>query len=168
VNQPTVDPDHSSEEVTPVGRALAAMGVPHREFIHPGQVHSLEQAAAERGQQPEQVVRSLLFRLPDEVFIMVLMAGPAQVSWPKLRRHLGVSRITTATQAEVLAVTGYPPGAVSPFGNPQPVRILVDDSVLAQGEISIGSGRRHSTVIMSTRDLLAALPAYEQGDFCGE
>jgi hypothetical protein len=47
---------------TPVSQALAQMNIPHREFCHPGPVSSLEQAAAERGQQPEQVIRSILFR----------------------------------------------------------------------------------------------------------
>jgi Cys-tRNA(Pro) deacylase len=136
---------------------LTELGVPHRVFAHPGPVHSLEQAAHERGQAPEQVVRSLLFRLRDGEFVMALVAGAGQVSWPKLRRQLGTSRVTTATEEEVLAVTGYPIGAVSPFGLPQPVRVLVDDSVTAQSEVSIGSGERGVTVILKTEDLLRAL-----------
>lgn len=150
---------------TPVTRALRASGVPFRFFRHPGPVHSLEQAAAERGQQPEQVVRSILFRLSEGEYLMVLVAGPSQISWPALRSYLGRSRLTMAPQDEVLAITGYPPGAVSPFGLPQPLRILVDRSVLAQEEISIGSGVRSTTVIMKRSDLLDALGQVEIGDF---
>jgi prolyl-tRNA editing enzyme YbaK/EbsC (Cys-tRNA(Pro) deacylase) len=52
------------------------------------------------------VVRSLLFRLPGGEFVMALVAGPAQVDWRALRRYLGESRLTTASQEEMLALTG--------------------------------------------------------------
>jgi Cys-tRNA(Pro)/Cys-tRNA(Cys) deacylase len=142
---------------TPVTRALDEQGIPYRLFRHPGPIHSLEQAAQERGQQPEQVVRSILFRLAEDEFIMVLAAGPRQISWPALRAHLGTSRMTMANEEEVLAVTGYPRGAVSPFGLPAPLRILVDSSVWEPEEVSIGSGVRGLTVILNRDDLRRAL-----------
>lgn len=147
----------------PVSRALTALGIPHRLFVHPGPVSSLEQAAAERGQQPGQVVRSLLFRLEQRRleegrYVMVLAAGPAQISWSALRAQLGVSRLTTADRDEVVRVTGYPIGAVAPFGLPSPMPVLVDTSVSEQAEVSIGSAVRGTAVILSTADLLAALP----------
>jgi Cys-tRNA(Pro)/Cys-tRNA(Cys) deacylase len=150
---------------TPVTDALDSLGVPYRFFRHPGQVASLEQAAQERGQRPEQIVRSILFRLPEEVFVMVLVAGPAQISWPRLREYLGTSRMTMASQDEVRRMTGYPTGAVSPFGLPEPLRILMDRSVLREEEISIGSGVRNTTVILRLDDLLRALGGVERGDF---
>lgn len=149
----------------PVALALDELGVAHRVFVHPGPVHSLEQAAAERGQRPEQVVRSILFRLGQDRFAMVLVAGPAQVAWKTLRQYLGQSRLTTATEEEVLAVTGYPIGAVSPFGLPQPLPIYIDESVLAEEEISVGSGVRGTTVILRSADLRATLPDAEIGTF---
>jgi prolyl-tRNA editing enzyme YbaK/EbsC (Cys-tRNA(Pro) deacylase) len=45
------------------------------------------------------------------------------------------------------------------------MRILVDRSVLAQAEISIGSGERSTTVIMKREDLMKALGEVEIGDF---
>ncbi len=146
-----------SEARTPVGRALAAAGIPFREFQHPGPVLSLEQAAQERGQRPEQVVRSILFRLGADEYAMVLVAGPQQVDWKALRRYLGRSRLTTASAEEVRLITGYEIGAVSPFGLPRPMRVLLDESVARETEVSIGSGVRGTTVILATADLLRAL-----------
>ena len=103
---------------TPVTRVLGDLAIPFRLFHHTGPIHSLEQAAEERSQRPHQVVRSILFRLAADQFVMVLAAGPDQISWPALRQHLGVSRISMASEDEVLADTGYPRGAVSPFGLP--------------------------------------------------
>ncbi len=97
---------------------------------------------------------------------MVLMAGPRQISWRALRRYLGQSRLTMASREEVLAHTGYELGAVSPFGLPTPLRILVDESVLAQkGEVSIGAGVRGTTVILQGKDLLRALGPVDTGPF---
>lgn len=145
----------------PVARVLTALAIPHRVFRHPGPVHSLEQAAAERAQTPDQVVRSLLFRLAADEFVMVLVTGERQVAWPALRRLLGASRITMATPEEVLAVTGYPIGAVGPVGLARPVRVLADASVLAQAEVSVGSGERSVAVILATADLVRAVPDLE-------
>jgi prolyl-tRNA editing enzyme YbaK/EbsC (Cys-tRNA(Pro) deacylase) len=156
---------------TPVTRDLINIGVPFRVFTHTGQVHSLEQAAEERGQRPHQVVRSILFRLVADQFVMVLAAGPDQISWPALRQHLGVSRISMASEEEVLAQTGYVRGSVSPFGLPEPadpahrIRILVDESIFEEDEISLGSGVRNTTVILRTEDLRKALKHAEVGCF---
>lgn len=142
---------------TPVSLALAQMNVPHREFRHPGPVRSLEQAAAERGQQPEQVIRSILFRLSADEFVMVLMAGPQQIDWKALRRYLGETRLTTASEEEVRRVTGYERGAVAPFGLPAPLRTLADESIFVPEKVSLGSGVRGTTIILSSADLRRAL-----------
>jgi Cys-tRNA(Pro) deacylase len=145
------------ENQPPVSLALEKLGIPHRVFRHPGQVTSLEQAARERGQRPEQVVRSILFRLGEGEYLMALVAGSAQISWKSLRQHVGQSRLTMASEDEVLAVTGYRVGAVSPFGLPRPLKVLIDPSVLKEQEISIGSGRRNAGIILRSEDLRRAL-----------
>lgn len=96
---------------------------------------------------------------------MVMVAGPAQVDWKRLRKHLGQSRLTMATAEEVLAATTHPIGAVSPLGLPAPIPLYVDESVLQESEISIGSGVRGTTVILRSDDLMRALPAAEVGVF---
>ncbi|MEJ5225940.1 MAG: YbaK/EbsC family protein [Anaerolineales bacterium] len=151
--------------IPPVSRYLAEQGVPHTVFRHAGPVTSLEQAAAERGQQPGQVVRSIVFRLGEGNFVMVLAAGPGQVSWPALRAYLGQSRLTMASAEEVLAVTGYAIGTVSPLGVATPLRLLVDEGVWAHDEISLGSGMRDVGIIMKSADLRRLLPHAETGAF---
>jgi Cys-tRNA(Pro)/Cys-tRNA(Cys) deacylase len=152
----------------PVARALAELQVPYRLFVHTGPVHSLEQAARERQQLPDQVIRSIVFRLGQDEFLMALMAGDRQIAWPILRRYLGQSRLTLATEDEVRRVTGYERGAVAPFGLPGPMKILVDESVFMHEEISLGSGVRGTAVIMTSRDLRRALGAVEIVDLAGE
>src|SRR4030042_267976 len=132
--------NNTGTTTTPVTRYLDEQGSPSRFSRHPGKVETLEQAAAERGQRPEQIIRSILFRLSGGGFVIVLVAGYNQVAWPALRKHLGTSRISMASEAEVMAITGYPVGAVSPFGTLQPLRVLLDRGFLGEGEISAGRG----------------------------
>ena len=149
----------------PVSQALDNLGIPHDVYIHDRPPKTLEQAAEERGHRVEQVVRSILFRLAKDEYIMVLMAGPSQIDWKALRRYLGKSRITTASVEEMLEVTGYRLGAVAPFGLPQPIRILVDQSVMAEVEISMGSGVVGTAVVLKSADLMRALGEVEVGSF---
>ena len=144
-------------EKPPASIALDQLGIPHRIFRHEAPVDSFEQAASDRNQRPEQVVRSILFQVRPDEFVMVLMAGREQVDWRSLRRLVGRSRMRMATEDEVLEVTGYRVGTVSPFGMKRQVRVLIDSSVLKEEEISIGSGIRNTAIILKSSDLRQAL-----------
>ena len=150
---------------TPALHELQTRSIPHRIFQHTGPVESLEQAARDRNQRPEQVIRSIVFRLSEDEFIMVLMPGPGQVPWKALRRHLNTSRLTMASEDELLEATGYRPGTVNPFGLPRPMRVLVDRCILDLPEVSLGSGQRGLAILITPADLVAALPNTQLVDF---
>ena len=150
---------------TPVTRYLTNRNLPFRIFIHLNQGISLKQAAFERDQIPEQIIRTIVFRCHKDQFIIVLMPGNHRVSWTALRKYIGKSRISMASEEEVLEATGYRLGAVAPLNLPSPTRILVDQSVLDHEEISIGSGKRGVAVIMKSVDLLDAIGEYELNSF---
>ncbi len=141
----------------PASIALEKLNIPHQIFRHETPVTSFEQAAADRKQRPEQIVRSILFQIRPEEFLMVLMAGPAQIDWRKLRQYVKRSRVRMATENEVLEVTGYRVGTVSPFGIKNPIKVLIDSSVLNEEEVSIGSGVRGTAIILKTVNLRHAL-----------
>lgn len=145
------------QESSPALRALEKLGIRYHLHRHGHRPRSLEQAARERGLEPQQIVRSLVFRLEGGKYVMVLMPGPQQVDWPKLRAHLGVSRVTMATAEEVQQMTGYEPGTVSPFGLPDDLRLLADASLLKLEKLSVGVGLRGAGIILKRRDLMDRL-----------
>jgi Cys-tRNA(Pro)/Cys-tRNA(Cys) deacylase len=153
---------------TPASRALDTLGLPYRLFEHLELPASLEEAALQRGQVPAQVIRSIVFRLGVGQYTMVLMSGPGQISWKHLRTALNVSRISMASETEVLECTGYVRGAVTPLGLPAPMRILADEGIFSHEEISIGSGLKGVAVIMKSIDLRSALGSVEMGKFSEE
>jgi Cys-tRNA(Pro) deacylase len=144
-------------DIPPISVALDELGIPHKIFRHEIPVTSFEQAASDRGQRASQIVRSILFRIAEDEFMMALVAGPAQISWKILRKHLGRSRITMATEDEVFAVTGYRIGTVGPFGLPNQLTVMLDASVMREEEVSIGSGMRNTAIILKSADLHRAL-----------
>ena len=145
----------------PASIALESLGIPHRIFLHEQPVTSFEEAASQRGQRPGQIVRSILFNIRAGEYLMVLVAGPDQVDWRKLRQHVKRSRVRMATEEEVLEVTGFRIGTVSPFGVRNQVQVLIDASVLQEEEVSIGSGIRNMAIILKSADLRRALAQAE-------
>jgi len=61
----------------------------------------------------------------------------------------------------MLRITGYPRGAVAPFGLPQPIRILAEESIFKHDEVSIGSGVSGTTIILNRAALQQALGQVE-------
>jgi len=145
----------------PASLALDALGIEHRIFIHDKPVSSFKEAASHRNQRPGQIVRSILFNIRPEEYLMVLVAGPDQIDWKKLRQFIKRSRVRMATEEEVLEVTGYRIGTVSPFGVKKQVQVLIDASVLKEAEVSIGSGVRSTAIILKSADIQRALGSVE-------
>ena len=137
---------------TPATLAVAASGVAHR-VVEYGPVASLQEAAAKRGVAVAQVMKSLVVRTGEDAFIMVIVPGDRVIDWPKLRAHLGVSRMSLAEATEALEVTGYPRGAITPFGSKRALRVICDASV--DGEISLGGGAHGMSIHLDTADLVA-------------
>ena len=160
-----MDTSTSPNNKPPASLALDALGIEHRIFIHDKPVSSFEEAAAHRNQRPGQLVRSILFNIRPEEFLMVLVAGPDQIDWKKLRQFVKRSRVRMATEEEVLEVTGYRIGTVGPFGVKNQVQVLIDASVLKEEEVSIGSGVRNMAIIMQSAELRKALDKSEIVNF---
>lgn len=155
----------TSPNQPPASLALDSLGIEHRVFIHDKPVSSFEEAAAHRNQRPGQIVRSILFNIRPEEYLMVLVAGPDQIDWKKLRQFVKRSRVRMATEEEVLEVTGYRIGTVSPFGVKNQVQVLIDASVLKEAEVSVGSGVRNMAIIMQSAELRKALDKSEIVNF---
>src|SRR5829696_688555 len=106
--------------------ALAAAGLDHRVIEH-GPVRSLAEAAAARGVEPADVVKTLVVRRGDDDYLFVLVPGDRAISWPKLRALLGVSRMSMPDAAAAKAATGYERGTITPFGSIRAWPVVADE-----------------------------------------
>ncbi|MGN6412755.1 aminoacyl-tRNA deacylase [Flexivirga sp.] len=136
--------------------ALVASGVTHRIVRH-GPVGSLAEAAAVRGIAPAQIVKTLVVRRDEHDYLFVLVPGDRKISWPKLREHLGVTRLSMPDAATARDVTGYERGTITPFGSIRPWPVIADSRVA--GTVSIGAGGHGVSATVDAADLLSALGA---------
>ncbi|MEV7397009.1 YbaK/EbsC family protein [Aeromicrobium sp. NPDC092404] len=136
--------------------AVEATGIPYEVTRH-GPVGSLAEAAAARGVEPRQLVKSLVVRRSDEDYLFVLVPGDRTISWPKLRALLGVSRLSMPDAAIALEVTGYERGTITPFGSLRAWPVVVDERVA--GTISLGGGAHGVGLTVDAADLVRALGA---------
>jgi Cys-tRNA(Pro) deacylase len=137
--------------------AAALAGVSHT-FISHGPVSSLAEAAEARGVDPTAVVKTLVVRKGEEDYLFVLVPGDRQISWPKLRALLGVSRMSLPDADDALRVTGYPRGSITPFGASHAWPVVAD-AALAGREITLGGGVSGTAVKLQADDAIAALDA---------
>lgn len=149
----------------PASVALDQLGIPHQIYTHKNPIRSIEQAAAERNQDINQVIRSIVFRISEGEYAMVLIAGKYQISWKALRQHFNTSRLTMASQDEVLEITGYRVGTVSPFGIKNQIPVLADKNIFHPDAVSMGSGVSGTAILMRREHLKQALGDIETGQF---
>jgi Cys-tRNA(Pro) deacylase len=137
---------------TPAIRAVVEAGITHR-VVEYGKVSSLAEAARRRGVPVHKVMKSLVVRTGEDRYVMVIVPGDRVIDWPKLRDHVGESRMSLAPADEAYEVTGYQRGAITPFGSKRAIPVVMDAS--AEGEISLGGGAHGVSIHLQTDDLVA-------------
>lgn len=155
---------------SPVTRLLDSLKIAYQIIeipLSPDQkpIRSLEQLLAEQSLDPNQIVRSLLFRTGSDNFVLLAAAGGGRADWGTLRKQLDERRLTMAQAEEVLEATGFPIGAVPPIALPESVRILVEENVFDHEQVVIGSGVLGFAISLTCVDLQKALPEADRGKF---
>jgi len=140
----------------PAVAAAEGLGLTFEVTRH-GPVSSLEEAAAARGVEPSQVVKTLVVRVSEGDYRFVLVPGGREISWPKLRGLLGVNRMSMPPADEALAVTGYARGTITPLGSTTAWPVIADASL--SGPVSIGGGAHGVALTVDAASLVAALEA---------
>jgi Cys-tRNA(Pro)/Cys-tRNA(Cys) deacylase len=137
--------------------AARSLGLPFEVTRH-GRVRSLEEAAAARGGEPSQVVKTIVVRLSDDDYRFVLVPGDREISWPKLRAHLGVNRLSMPDADTARDVTGYVRGTITPFGSTTALPVVADATMTGRS-VSIGAGAFGVAVTVAADEVVRALDA---------
>ena len=149
---------------SPALAALKKSGIAYTVTEH-GPVSSLEEAAAARGVEPSQILKTLVVRKAEDDYVLVLVPGDRQISWPKLRELLGVNRLSLPDKEVAKAATGYERGTITPFGalrspSGEPWPVVADALVTSRpGPVSIGAGAHGVAATIDPADLVTTLKA---------
>ncbi len=145
-------------DTTPAIDAAAATGVPF-EVVRTQPPKSPEESAALQGISLEALLRTIVVRRGEGDYVMVLVPGGRRFDWPRLRTHLGVSRLSLPDADEARAATGYERGAITPFGSRTAWPVIVDAAAMRHARVAIGGGARGVNLHLAPADLVAATGA---------
>jgi len=120
---------------------------------------SVEESAALQGIEVGHLLRTIVIRRGAGDYLFVLVPGGRQIDWPKLRAHLGVSRLSLPDQDEAREATGYERGSITPFGSTPAWPVVADASIAGMDRVAIGGGGRGINLHLAAGDLLAHIGA---------
>jgi Cys-tRNA(Pro)/Cys-tRNA(Cys) deacylase len=143
---------------SPALAAVAVLRVEH-EVVRTGAAGSAQEAAELQGIPLGALLRTIVVRRGEDDYLFVLVPAGRRFDWPKLRAHLGVTRLSLPDADEAQRVTGYVRYTITPFGSTRAWPVLADASILGQPVVSIGGGARGVSIHMSPAALVDALEA---------
>lgn len=153
---PTSEPSPGSGEL-PAIRAARSAGLAITVIRNDG-ARSLLEAAEQRGQEPRDLIKTMVVRLSAAEFVLVLVPGDRRISWSRLRSLVGRSRLSLASAEEAHAVTGYRRGTITPFGVPSGIPVIADASMVGR-QISLGVGEPGAGMLVDADAALRVLGA---------
>jgi Cys-tRNA(Pro) deacylase len=145
-------------ETTPALDAVAMMQVAHR-VVRTEAANSAEESAQMQGIPLAALLRTIVVRRGDDDYLFVLVPAGRRFDWPKLRGHLGVTRLSLPDADEAQRVTGYVRYTITPFGSTRAWPVIADAAVMEQPVVAIGGGARGVNLHLAPVDLIAALGA---------
>jgi Cys-tRNA(Pro)/Cys-tRNA(Cys) deacylase len=149
----------SSEPVkTKATAALDAAGVEYQ-LVVTEPASSAEESAEWQGIGLHQLLRTIVVRRGEDDYLFVLVPAGRRFDWPKLRAHLGVSRLSLPDADEARDVTGYERYTITPFGSSRAWPVIADSSIGELDKVAIGGGQRGVNVHLRPAVLFSATNA---------
>ena len=129
------------------------------DVVRTERARSAEESAGLQGIELSRLLRTIVLRRGENDYLFVLVPGGRTIDWPKLRAHLKVSRLSLPDQDEAEAATGYPRGAITPFGSSTAWPVVADASISTDTTVAIGGGAHGVNLHLNAADLIAHLEA---------
>ncbi len=112
------------------------------------------QAAAKAiGCTLEQIVKSLVFRCGERA-VLALLPGDRRADPAKVASAAGAKEARVARPEEVLAITGFAPGAVSPVPVPAGALVLVERTIVSAPVVWVGGGSERHMAMLAPVELV--------------
>jgi prolyl-tRNA editing enzyme YbaK/EbsC (Cys-tRNA(Pro) deacylase) len=99
--------------------------------------------------------RGLLFMVDDRP-VLAITSGANRIDRRRIAKNFGVGRkrVRLADENQVQTATGYPVGAVPPFGHPEPLLTLIDSGILKHDVVYAGGGASDHLMRVETAEIL--------------
>ena len=145
-------------EQTPALEALSGTDLSY-EVVRTERATSAAESAEFQGIELRQLLRTIVIRRGENDYVFVLTPGGRNIEWSKLRKHLGVSRLSLPEKEEATEATGYERGAITPFGSTTAWPVIADASIARDETVAIGGGGHGVNLHIKAGDLIDHLKA---------
>jgi Cys-tRNA(Pro)/Cys-tRNA(Cys) deacylase len=105
------------------------------------------------GMPPEQVFKTLVARGDREGVLMACIPGNMELDLKALAADSGNRKVELVPVKEVLGLTGYIRGGVSPVGTRKPYPLYLDETAELWDVISVSAGVRGCQMLLAPADL---------------
>jgi Cys-tRNA(Pro)/Cys-tRNA(Cys) deacylase len=146
--------------------AVMAAGLTFRlhEYRHDPDAQSYALEAADAlGVDPDQVHKTLILQVdsikPRPELVVTIVPASATCDLKATARALGEKRVNMADKLDAQRSTGYVVGGISPLGQRQALRTVIDEDAQLWGTIFISAGRRGMEIELAPTDLASLLGA---------
>lgn len=142
----------ASDSAALVNDALTSWGIDHEIIKIDPDFADTAQFCEKYGYPPERSANTILVaskKGPEQYCACVVLASTQLDVNKRVRKLMGVRRVSFASAEQTKDVTGMMIGGVTPFGLPQDVPIYVDEGIDGLDYVILGSGSRSSKVKMS-------------------
>ena len=143
---------------TPALRALEGSDLTY-EVVRTERARSAEESTSFQGIELGQLLRTIVVRRGADDYVFVLVPGGRQIDWPRLRAHLGVSRLSLPDADEAKAATGYERGTITPLGSANAWPVIADAVIPNLERVAIGGGGHGVNLHLAGSDLVRFLGA---------
>jgi Cys-tRNA(Pro)/Cys-tRNA(Cys) deacylase len=142
-------------------RALDREGVAYelREYEIDESDLSAERAAAKLGMEPETVFKTLITRGDRTGPLLACIPAGTELDLRALGEASGNKRVEMIPLKDVLDLTGYMRGAVTPLAIKKPYPVFFDETVELWPVVGISAGMRGLEVLLAPADLIRVTSA---------
>jgi len=150
-----------SSAKTNAARMLDAAGISYelREYAVDEEDLSAPSVAAKIGMPPEQVFKTLVARGDRSGVLMACIPANAELDLKALAAASGNKKVELVAVKEVLGLTGYIRGGVSPIGTRKPYPFYLEETAILWDVISVSAGVRGCQMLLAPDDLTRVLDA---------
>jgi Cys-tRNA(Pro)/Cys-tRNA(Cys) deacylase len=146
---------------TNAARMLDAAGIHYelREYTVDEDDLSAPSVAAKIGMPPEQVFKTLVARGDRTGVLIACIPANAELDLKALAAASGNKKVELVAVKEVLGLTGYIRGGVSPIGTRKPYPFYLEETAVLWDVISVSAGVRGCQLVLAPDDLTRVLEA---------
>ncbi|HEX3876548.1 MAG TPA: Cys-tRNA(Pro) deacylase [Bryobacteraceae bacterium] len=146
---------------TNAARILDAAGVRYelREYKVDHEHLSASEVAQAIGMPPEQVFKTLVARGDRNGVALAVIPANSELDLKGLASASGNKKIDLVPMKEVLALTGYVRGGVSPVGARKAYPLYLDETAILWDVIAVSAGVRGCQMLLSPEDLIRVTSA---------